>query len=111
MWILFRMSSSTDDVRLALVQTGNLLKKLRTILEEESGVVEAKQYACNILQGLLSDEGDDDEVMDAVLETDFVPSLAKYMKYVSTCLLCLLLLTHACFQDTNTPSRHGERRC
>lgn len=76
------MSSSTDDVRLALVQTGNLLKKLRTILDEEPGIVEAKQYACNILQGLLSDEGDDDEVMEAVLETDFVPSLAKYMKYV-----------------------------
>lgn len=80
MWILCRLSSSTDSVRLNLIHTDDILKKIRAILDEEPGIADAKQYACMIVEGLLSDEGDNDEVMDAVLETDFVPSLEKYMK-------------------------------
>lgn len=85
------MSSSTDDVRLTLIHTNDLLKKVRTTLEEEAGNSEAKQYACNILQGLLSDEGDDDEVMEAVMEADFVPVLDKYMKSVTTFSILMIL--------------------
>lgn len=33
------------------------------------------------MEGLLSDEGDDEEVMDAVVAADFVPPLAKYMNH------------------------------
>jgi hypothetical protein len=73
------MSMSTDEVRLEIVH-GELLRKLRTIIDSEQGNTESQQFACNILQGLLSDEGDDEEVMDAVVETDFLPPLAKYMK-------------------------------
>lgn len=82
--MLYRLSNSTDDVRLALVHSGILLPKLRAIIDSEPGTLEAQQYACNVVQGLLSDEGDDDEVMDAVVSADLVPPLAKYMKYVST---------------------------
>lgn len=78
------MSSSTDDVRLTMIRTSDLLQKLRTILDEEPGNIQAKYYACNTLQGLLSDEGEDNEVQYAVLEADFVPVLDKFMKYVST---------------------------
>lgn len=81
MRILSLMSSSTDDVRLAVVRNGDLLRKLYAILDEEPGIYEAKQYACNILQGLLSDEGEDDDVLDAFQEVDFVPTMAKYMGY------------------------------
>lgn len=78
LWMLYRMSMSTDEVRSEMIR-GELLQKLRSIMESE-GSTEARQYSCNIVQGLLSDEGDDEEVMDAVVAADFVPPLAKYMK-------------------------------
>ncbi|KAF8323179.1 hypothetical protein DL93DRAFT_2070722, partial [Clavulina sp. PMI_390] len=78
MRIICSLSAATDHVRLSLIQADNLLEKLRMHLE--SSVSVAQESACSILQGLLYDEGDDDEVMDAVLEGNFVPSLAKYME-------------------------------
>jgi len=78
LWMLYRMSMSTGEVRSEMVR-GELLQKLRSIMESE-GSSEARQFSCNIVEGLLSDEGDDEEVMDAVVAADFVPPLAKYMK-------------------------------
>lgn len=75
--MLHRMSMSTDEVRLEMV-CGELLRKLRSIMGSEREAEEARQCACDIVHTLLSEEGD--EVMDAVVDADFVPALAKFMK-------------------------------
>lgn len=76
------MSASTDEIRLTLINTGGLLEKLREVLAEDGWLKDAQQYACETLHGLLSGEGDDEVVLDAVEEKNFVPSLAKNMEYV-----------------------------
>lgn len=76
--MLYRMSMSTCEIRSQLVFAG-LLQNIRSVVDCGSQNPDAQRYCCDILQSLLSDEEDDD-VKDAILDAEFVPPLAKYIR-------------------------------
>lgn len=84
--MLSQLAEASDQVRLALVEDGKLLPKLQLWLQHPVASWTDTQLNVGLtLQGLLSEEGDGEEVMEAVVAQDFIGALgAVIMKTVDT---------------------------